>query len=172
LTEQGENIFPKSAKIQQKESNLICYFIYIHNKTAMDEVLKSTLLDFEKSFFYINLLKSSKGKQYVVVEQTLAGNYKKQRIKISYSDLSHLVKVLNDYANPQLKSSVAIAKESLSAEKENEIINIYLKGVSIKNVALTFGCSVKVVEGILKKKDVVILDQEAGKTPPRRTANK
>ena len=66
-----------------------------------------------------------------------------------------------EIANSSLKNS----KSYFSVEKQNSIVEIYLKGISIKDLALQFDCSLQILEQILYNKGIEIVDQKQ----PKRT---
>jgi hypothetical protein len=84
----------------------------------MAEILKSTLLDFENTFFYINFMASSSEEKYITVEQTMAGYYNKQKIKINISDLPQIISTLQAYQNELSDPNSDICKNYLSKEKQ------------------------------------------------------
>jgi len=65
----------------------------------MEEILKTTLLEFEKSAFIIDLVKNNSSKQYIRILQTIQDedNENKRSIKINPSLLSDILRVLNSY---------------------------------------------------------------------------
>lgn len=84
----------------------------------MSEILKSTVHDFEKSFFCINFMMSSSEEKYITVEQTMAGNYNKQKIKIDISDLPQIISTLQAYQKELSDPDSDICKNYLSAEQQ------------------------------------------------------
>jgi hypothetical protein len=65
----------------------------------MEEILKTTLLEYEKSAFIIDLVKHHNGKQYIRILQTIQveESEHKRAIKINPSLLSDIVNILNSY---------------------------------------------------------------------------
>jgi len=129
----------------------------------MQEILKSTLIDLEKSFFYINFMKHSSGEKYISIEQTLANNYKKQKVTFKFSDLPQLITVLENYKNENFTPEPFDARKYFSKEKLQSIVNIYFKGVSIKNIALKFDCSAEIIEKVLIYKEIEITDNKGSR---------
>lgn len=126
----------------------------------MEEILKSTLIDLEKSFFYINFMKHSSGEKYISIEQTLASNYKKQKVTLKVSDLTQLITVLENYKNENFTPDPFDAPKYFSKEKLQSIVSIYFKGISIKDIALQFDCSVEIIEKVLTYKEIEITDDK------------
>lgn len=126
----------------------------------MQEILKSTLLDLEKSFFYINFMKHSSGEKYISIEQTLASNYKKQKVTIRLSDLPQLFTVLENYKSENFTPDPFDAPKYFSKEKLQSIVSIYFKGISIKDIALQFDCSAEIIEKVLTYKEIEITDDK------------
>lgn len=126
----------------------------------MKEILKSTLIDFEKSFFYINFMKHSSGEKYISIEQTLASNYEKQKVTIRLSDLPQLITVLENYKSENFTPDPFDAHKYFSKEKLESIVNIYFKGIPIKDIALQFDCSAEIIGKTLIYKGIEITDDK------------
>lgn len=124
----------------------------------MSEILKSTLLDFDKSFFYINFIKNSTGEKCISIEQTFTGNYKKQKVTCRLSDLPQLISVLENYKTGNFNPDSFDASKYFSKEQIQSIIRIYFKGVPVKEIALQFDCSSEMVEKVLIGKGIEITD--------------
>ena len=76
----------------------------------MQEILKSTLLHFEKSFFYINFMKSSTEERHISVEQTSIENDASQKLKIRLTDLSQIIDTLLMYQKEMSDSNSEFVK--------------------------------------------------------------
>lgn len=126
----------------------------------MQEILKSTLLDFEKSFFYINFIKHSSGEKYISIEQTFANDYKKQKVTVRFSDLQQLITVLENYKSENFDPDPFDVSKYFSKEKLQSIVSIYFKGLSIKDIALQFDCSAEIIEKVLTYKEIEITDDK------------
>lgn len=130
----------------------------------MEEILKTTLLEFEKSSFLIDLIKHSKGLLYIKIGQTIFSNDKLalyQEIKINPSILNDLLEVLKDYQKnlPRAQTFKGIISET----RKDELISRYFKGVPIKDLALQFDCSISLIEQILNNKKIPIVDNSLPK---------
>jgi len=119
----------------------------------MSEFLKSTLLNFDKSFIYINFMRSSSGDTYISVEQTMANNYRKQRIKIDLAALKQIIDTLQ-YEKELTDLNSDICKNYLSKEKKQLVIQRHFKGISIPNLALQFDCTIQTIEAILSSYEI------------------
>ena len=126
----------------------------------MQEILKSTLIDFEKSFFYINFMKQSSGEKYISIEQTFASNYKKQKVTFKFSDLPQLITVLENYKSENFTPDPFNARKYFSKEQLKSIVSIYFKNVPIKNIALQFDCSTEMIEKVLIDQKIAITDDK------------
>jgi len=66
-----------------KNISILKYYSYFQDSFkksgTMQEILKSTPLNFDESFLYINFIKSSKEGRYISVEQTIRENDAKQK---------------------------------------------------------------------------------------------
>lgn len=127
----------------------------------MEEIIKSTLLEFDKSTFLIDLTRHSSGDKFINIQQTIIGREGKQQIKINPSILSDIIAVLSIYKkefDQKLKG-----KNYFSEETQQSISNIYLKGISTKDLALQFDCSKQIIEQILFNKGIEIVDHKMPK---------
>lgn len=138
----------------------------------MEEIIKTTLLEYGKSAFVIDLVKHSSGKQYIRVLQTINDeeSYHKRAIKINPSLLSDIIGVLNSYRDlipglkddKQLKKTIPLSR-GLSESQKTEIQNRYLKGVSISDLTIQFDCKEELIEQILNNNGIAIVDNK----PPK-----
>lgn len=130
----------------------------------MDETLDTVLLEYDKSTFIIDLIKHSNGQLYIAVEQILhrlnQENYS-QKIKINPSILDDIIETLINLQKKLPKDKAASSsKRYFSAERKEEVKKRYFKGVSIKDLALQFGCSMSIIEQILTNSGIEIVDNE------------
>jgi hypothetical protein len=115
----------------------------------MPEILKSTMLNFEKSFFYINFEQSSSDGTFITVEQTMANNYSKQKIKIDLGALKQIISTLQLYEHELNDPNSDICKNYLLKDKQQLVIQRHLKGISVPDLALQFDCTSQTIEAIL-----------------------
>lgn len=146
----------------------------------MEEVLKTTLLEFEKSAFIIDLVKHNNGKQYIRILQTIQDEEtnNKRAIKINPSLLSDLLNVLNYYQElipgdkekQQTKqttldnTTAQIRARTLTESDKAAIQNRYLKGVSISDLTIQFDCKAELIEQVLRNSNIAILDNNPPKS--------
>lgn len=129
----------------------------------MDEKLKTTLLEYDKSTFLIDLIKHESGALYIAIHQTIQlpdNKYEKQKIKINPSVLSDIIEVLSMYKE-NLPKEINNTKSYFSSEQTQEIINRYLKGkVEIKDLAIQFDISEQIIEQILINNQIEIVSNK------------
>jgi hypothetical protein len=143
----------------------------------MEEILKTTLLEYEKSAFIIDLVKHHSGKQYVRILQTIREEESEhaRAIKINPTLLSDIVRVLNSYREliPGLKNTEqpkhnettrSVRLKSLTESEKTAIQNRYLKGVSISDLTIQFDCKAELIEQILNNNGIVIMDNSLTKS--------
>lgn len=53
----------------------------------MQEILKSTLLEYEKSTFLLDIVKHNSGQGYIDIQQTTTENDNKQELKINFFNI-------------------------------------------------------------------------------------
>lgn len=146
----------------------------------MEEILKTTLLEFEKSAFIIDLVKHNSGKQYIRILQTIHDEEtnNKRAIKINPSLLSDLLKVLNSYQelipddkeikqSKQTTSDIAtkqVRARILTESDKTAIQNRYLKGISIDDLTIQFDCKAELIEQVLRNSNIAIVDNNPPKS--------
>lgn len=129
----------------------------------MEENLKTIQLEYEKSSFLIDLVKHNSGNLYVAVEQIIYLNKntsESQKIKINPSVLSDIIEVLSDFQKDIAVDKPSNSKNKISDENGKQIIKRYLKGLEIKDLALQFNCSVKVIEQFLRNNKIEIVENK------------
>ena len=133
----------------------------------MQEILKSTLLEYEKSTFLIDLIRHDSGANYIKVRQTIEGNNDSQELKINLSVATDLISVLQNYQIPEQSSKSKTLKPNksyFSKDKQQIIVNRYFKGLSIETLALQFECTIQIIEQILMNKQIPIVDNKLPKS--------
>jgi hypothetical protein len=133
---------------------------YIKTST-MQETLKSTLLEFEKSSTYINFIKPFSGENYIAVEQTMVNNNITQKIKINISDLPQIISSLQMYQKELSDPDSDICKNFLSKEKQQSVVKRCLKGISIPDLALQFNCTIETISSILSRNEIEMENEKA-----------
>lgn len=129
----------------------------------MKTIKETTQLEFDKSVFLIDLVEHSTGQLYVEITQTIRDSFLKEKtLKINPSVLSDILKVLQNY-QAKLSQISKSATFHLTDSDQIKIQDWYLKGVSIKDLAMQFDQSRELIEMILKNKGIEIVNQ----TPPK-----
>jgi len=130
---------------------------------TMEEVLKSTLLEYDKSTFLIDIIKHQSGETYINFQQTIDGIDTKQELKINPSVLSDIISILQIYQK-QIDNTYSIKSKFYFAEdKQRSVVERYLKGIPIDDLALQFDCNNQIIEQILFNKEIKIVDQKLPK---------
>ena len=125
----------------------------------MEEIVKTTLLEHEKSSFLLDLIKHNNN-LYINIKQTIhadSANPVPTEIKINPAMLDELMEVLKFYSE-QIPQQQKEKEKFLSAAKREEIQNRYLKGIAIKNLSLQFECRKELIEQVLRNKGIAIVD--------------
>ncbi len=123
----------------------------------MEEIIKSTLLEYEKSTFIIDLIKHKSGKNYINVQQNIEGK-NSQELKINLSVLTDIISVLKNYQKEFTVPASRLSKSYFSEDKQKSVVERYFKGVTIEDLALQFDCSKQIIEQILFNKGIEIVD--------------
>lgn len=146
----------------------------------MEEILKTTLLEFKKSAFIIDLVKHVNGNQYIRILQTIIDeeSNNKRAIKINPSILGDLLKVLNSYQEliqvnedkQQTKHTISdiattkVRTRTLQESDKTAIQNRYLKGVSIADLTIQFDCKAELIEQVLRNNNIEIVYHNPSKS--------
>ncbi len=125
----------------------------------MQEILKSTILEYEKSTFLLDIVKHHSGQGYINIQQTITGNDNKQELKINFSILSDIIFVLENFKIEIVKNNTDATQLYFSEEKKQSVVARYLKGIPIQGLALQFDCTSQIIEQILFNKGIEIVDQ-------------
>jgi predicted RND superfamily exporter protein len=124
----------------------------------MKTILETTQLEFDKSDFLIDLVEHENGQLYIEIVQTILDTNKKaESIKINPSVLSDIIKVLQNYQAKLPKESKLEIKHITENDQE-KIQSSYLKGVSIKDLAMRFEQTPELIEMILRNKGIEIVE--------------
>lgn len=135
----------------------------MHTPFKMKTTIETTQLEFGKSNFLISLIKHESGLLYVEMIQKLIGEEgTKSTININPGVLSDIINVLQNY---HAKISLNPAKDfkHLTDSDQLRIQEWYLKGLSIKDLAMQFDQTPELIEMILRNKGIEIVDQEVPK---------
>ncbi len=129
----------------------------------MQEIIETTLLEFDKSSFLLYFKKYDNDKIFVEILQTFhTKENEQQSIKINPTILNDIIKVLQNYDAKIPKQHIR-DKKYLNQEDQKNIVNRYLKGITIKDLALQFDQSRDLIEMILRNKGIEIVSQEIPK---------
>jgi len=126
----------------------------------MEEIVKTVHLEYEKSAFLIDLVKHNNGQLFVEIVQTINSENKiVQSIKINPSILPEIINVLLDYQTEFTTKPKSKTLE-LSYDDQQKIQDRYLKGVPIKDIAMQYGRSPKLIEMILRNRGIEIVSNK------------
>lgn len=121
----------------------------------MDELIRSRKLKFEKSDLYIQIYKSKTGVEYIKITQNI-GNDFNSSVLINPSNLNGIINTLIDF-----REEIAFKqknKKSIKEKDKKNIINTFLKGITIKELSLQFRYEEDVIRNLLVKNDIVIIE--------------
>ncbi len=132
-----------------------------------DIIIKSKLLEFEKSSFLIELKRTSKGKKYLQITQTIAdGEHSRSSIiKVNPKILNTLLASLLEF-NGEVDRAAAIPKDVYGKDLA-KLKAVYLKGSTLESLQLQFPqYSVEDMEAMLRADGVAVVNQVY--TPPKK----
>ena len=124
----------------------------------MTEVIKTKLLEFEKSTFLVELVKTSNEKLYISLKQTVHKegiNIEPQEIKINPSIFPDLLATLNSFYQ-----KIASQKVKFEEADKKELQKRYFSGVNIKDLAIQFDCTEELIEQLLTNDGIDIVSNE------------
>jgi len=127
----------------------------------MEEILQTTLLEYDKSSFLIDLIKHHSGEIFIAIQQDIHAGDKcqTQKIKINPSILDDVLEVLNNYKNKVSQKNPSV-RNYFSTERKEEVKKRYFKGLEIKDLALQFNCSENIIEQILNNSGIEIVSNK------------
>jgi hypothetical protein len=129
----------------------------------MKTIIETTQLEFDKSSFLIDLVRHENGLLYIEIVQTIRGTYTiSQSIKINPTVLSDIVKVLQNY-QAKIPYKPDTNNKHITDIEQKKIQERYLKGVTIKDLALQLDQSEELIEMILRNKGIEIVENELPK---------
>ncbi len=129
----------------------------------MKEILETTQLEFTKSAFLIDLVKHDSGSLYVEIVQTIYESQKGgQSIKINSSILTDIIQVLQNY-HAKMPDKTTTNSIHLTETDKQKIQDRYLKGISVKDLALQLDQSDELIEMVLRNKGIQIVSNQAPK---------
>ena len=143
----------------------------------MQEIIKTTLLEYDKSNFLIDLVKFKEKQIYVSITQTIKGATRQQSasIKINPVALEDFIAVLRSYKETITKENIPAVEISFSFAEQQKIIRRYFQGVELKDIALQFGCNKKKIEQVLVANNIEIVSnklEDAGFAKGRNKKNR
>lgn len=129
----------------------------------MQEILKSLMLEYEKSSFLIDLIKDKSGNKFVKITQSIDEGSITNELKINPTILTDLISILQQFRNEIENSSINKSSLYFSDDKQKSITDRYFKGITIQDLALQFDCSVGIINQILFNKGIEIVDNRMPK---------
>ncbi len=127
----------------------------------MKEILKTTLLEYDKSSFLIDIIKHNSSNLYISITQTIHqddNSLFQSELKINPSILDDIMEVLAAYEKLIPKEQFN-KKNYLSKDRKNSITRSYLKGITMKDLALQNNCSENLIEQILTNRGIEIVKE-------------
>jgi len=135
---------------------------------TMKEILETTQLEYDKSSFLIDLVQHDNGQLYIEITQRIhTGQGDKQTIKINPAVLTDIQEALQTLQAKLPKRQVGTPKHLTDTDQSN-IVTKYLKGVTIKDLAMQYDKDIDLIEQVIRNKGLTIVDNEVPKMPKRR----
>ncbi len=126
---------------------------------AMTQILQTERLLFDKSEFLIDMVRHTNGGIYVEIIQTILNSRDGQSsIKLNSNVLTDIIKVLQNY-HANIPKDPNSSYNHLTDIEQQKIQDRYLKGISIKDIAMQINQTEKLVEMILLNKGISVVPQ-------------
>lgn len=127
----------------------------------MKTIMETTQLEFDQSGFLIDLVKNDTD-LYVEIFQTLKNEQKTRSVKINPTVLSDVISILQNY-HAKIPQQPDVAHKHITDSDQQKIQERYLKGVSIKDLAMQFDQPTEFIEMVLRNKGLEIVSNELPK---------
>lgn len=131
----------------------------------MKKILETTQLEYKKSLFLIDLVQHNNGQLYIeITQRILTKQGDKQSIKINPAVLTDIQQTLQTYQAKISERQLGTLKHLIDLAQQKIVTN-YLKGVTIKDLAMQYEQDTDLIEMVLRNKGLPIVDNEI----PKRT---
>lgn len=124
----------------------------------MEELIESTLLEYKKSIFLIDLRQRNSNLKYVTIKQSITGQDETPILKIDSSVLVDIIYVLESYLKEISASTIVGENSYFSDIKQQSIIDRYFKGLNIADLAMQFDCSAEIIELIIRNRNIPLVN--------------
>lgn len=128
----------------------------------MKNVIETTLLEFDKSNFIIQLVEMNFGTPYIEINQTINAENSVVSLKLNPAVVSDIIKVLQNYY-AKIDQKYTGLRTFISDDDQQKMVKRYLKGDSIQDLALQFDQSPELIEMILRNKNIVVVSNNQQK---------
>ncbi|MCF0059528.1 hypothetical protein [Dyadobacter sp. CY356] len=136
----------------------------------MQEILKSEIINTEKSRYNLELIKAANGLFYVSIGQSIFVHQLdtiESNIRIRPSDLDEIIQILVSYQSEIRKNHPR--KRVFTDFRKKELINKYLnKCLEIETLAVQFDCSVNEIKQIFFENNIAVTSNSIAKDKPVR----
>ncbi len=134
----------------------------------MQEVLKSEIINTEKSRYNLELIKTANGLFYVSIGQSVFVHQLdtiESHIRIRPSDLDEIIQILVSYQLEIRKNHPR--KKVFTDFRKKELINRYLnKCLEIETLAVQFDCSVTEIKQIFFENNIAVTSNSIAEDKP------
>ena len=133
----------------------------------MEEILKSVLLDYEKSRFLFDLIRHTSGSNYIKIKQVIENDIHYHEIKINPMVLMDIIFIFQNFQKELSVSEYKYDRSFFSEKMQKEVIKRYLKGITIEDLSMQFDCTDKIIEQIFINNEIPIVDNKQPVTKKR-----
>lgn len=129
----------------------------------MKTIIETTQLEFDRSDFLIDIVRHDNGMLYVeIVQNIIDSKNRTSSIKINPTILTDIIKVLQNY-QAKIPNKPDLKNKHITDSEQQKIQERYLKGVSVKDLAMQFDQTTELIEMILRNKEIEIVNNELPK---------
>ena len=127
----------------------------------MGKVTQRTHLDFEKSSYFIDHITLDNGVHYIEIIQKYKDRFLPDNsIKINSKNLPTFLHVLSNYSHGLPKPEAIQTTDNIPEKIRKKLTSSYLKGVSIKDLALQTGYKQSTIKMVLTGNDIEIVSPQ------------
>jgi hypothetical protein len=123
----------------------------------LDELVRSKKLQFEKSNLFIQIYKQKTGIEYIKIIQNI-GNDVKSSILINPNNLDGIIDTLINFKEEIALNQKLVDNYFIKEEDKQNIISTFLKGITIKDLILTFGYKEETIRELLIQNEIEIIE--------------
>jgi hypothetical protein len=129
----------------------------------MEKIIKTIPIKHNKSSFLFDVIQSKGKKKFIKITQTIENEDTNYQLKINPTILPQIISILQQLEKDIVETTIAKSHFLFPIEKQKSVIKSYFKNVTIKELAIQFNCTEKIIEQILHNNEIEIVDNKLPK---------